>query len=74
MTEQFDVVVIGGGHNGLTTACLAAMKGERVALVEKRDSPGGLAESVEFAPGFWNEPQDKVIVKPALGQDGGNEQ
>jgi len=52
MTEQFDVVVIGGGHNGLTTACLAAMKGERVALVEKRDSLGGLAESVEFAPGF----------------------
>ena len=52
MSEQFDVVVIGGGHNGLTTACLMAMKGERVALVEKRDSLGGLAESVEFAPGF----------------------
>ena len=52
MNERFDVVVIGGGHNGLTTACLLAMKGKRVAIVEKRDNPGGLAESVEFAPGF----------------------
>jgi len=52
MNEQFDVVVIGGGHNGLTTACLVAMKGKSVALVEKRDTLGGLAESVEFAPGF----------------------
>jgi phytoene dehydrogenase-like protein len=52
MNEQFDVVVIGGGHNGLTTACLMAKKGKRVALVEKRDSLGGLAESVEFEPGF----------------------
>jgi len=52
MSERFDVVVIGGGHNGLTTACLMAMKGERVALVEQRGTLGGLAESVEFAPGF----------------------
>ena len=52
MKEQFDVVVIGAGHNGLTNACLMAMKGRRVALVEMRDSPGGLAEPVEFQPGF----------------------
>jgi phytoene dehydrogenase-like protein len=52
MKEQFDVVVIGGGHNGLTNACLMAMKGKRVVLVEMRDSLGGLAESVEFQPGF----------------------
>jgi len=60
MSEQFDVIVIGGGHNGLTTACLMAMKGKRVALVEKRDALGGLAASVEFEPGFksagvWHE-------------------
>ena len=52
MKERFDVVVIGAGHNGLTNACLMAMKGKRVALVEMRDSLGGLAESVEFQPGF----------------------
>jgi phytoene dehydrogenase-like protein len=59
MSERYDVIVIGGGHNGLTTACLMAMQGKRVALVEKRDTLGGLAASVEFEPGFksagiWN--------------------
>ncbi len=52
MNERYDVIVIGGGHNGLTTACLMAIKGKRVALVEQRDTLGGLAESVEFEPGF----------------------
>jgi phytoene dehydrogenase-like protein len=52
MKNQFDVVVIGGGHNGLTNACLLAMNGKRVALVEKRNDLGGLAASVEFEPGF----------------------
>ena len=52
MNGQYDVVVIGGGHNGLTTACLVAKAGKRVALVEQRDALGGLAASVEFEPGF----------------------
>ncbi|MDH3860384.1 MAG: FAD-dependent oxidoreductase, partial [Gammaproteobacteria bacterium] len=41
MNGQYDVVVIGGGHNGLTTACLVAKTGKRVALVEKRETLGG---------------------------------
>lgn len=52
MSERYDVIVIGGGHNGLTAACLLATQGKRVVLVEQRDAPGGLAESVEFEPGF----------------------
>jgi len=52
MNDRFDVVVIGAGHNGLTNACLMAMKGKRVTLIEARDSLGGLAGSVEFQPGF----------------------
>ena len=52
MSTQYDVVIIGGGHNGLTAACLMAMKDKRVLIVEKRDALGGLAESVEFEPGF----------------------
>jgi phytoene dehydrogenase-like protein len=52
MSERFDVVVIGGGHNGLTTACLLAAQGKQVAVVEQREGLGGLAESVEFEKGF----------------------
>ena len=52
MSTQYDVVIIGGGHNGLTAACLMAMKDKRVLIVEKRNALGGLAESVEFEPGF----------------------
>ena len=52
MNERYDVIVIGGGHNGLTAACLLATEGKRVVLVEKRDALGGLASSVEFEPGF----------------------
>jgi phytoene dehydrogenase-like protein len=52
MSERFDVIIIGGGHNGLTTACLVAMTGKSVVVIEKRDSLGGLAAAVEFEPGF----------------------
>ena len=59
MNERYDVIVIGGGHNGLTAACLLAKEGKRVVLVEKRGELGGLASPVEFEPGFrsagvWN--------------------
>ena len=52
MSEHYDVVVIGGGHNGLTAACLMATTGKRVAIVEQRNTLGGLAEPIEFEPGF----------------------
>lgn len=47
-----DVVVIGGGHNGLTAAAYLARAGKSVIVVEKRVSIGGLAGSYELAPGF----------------------
>lgn len=41
--NRFDVIVIGGGHNGLVTAGLLAKRGRRVALLEKREQVGGAA-------------------------------
>ncbi|MCM2264858.1 MAG: dihydrolipoyl dehydrogenase [Desulfuromonadales bacterium] len=41
MTEQFDLVVIGGGPGGYVAALRAAQLGMKVAVVEKRDALGG---------------------------------
>lgn len=50
--SKYDVIVIGGGHNGLTTATLLAQKGKRVLLFEKRDILGGIGAGEEFHPGY----------------------
>jgi phytoene dehydrogenase-like protein len=42
-TEAFDVVVIGGGHNGLVAAGLLAKRGARVTVLERREQVGGAA-------------------------------
>ncbi len=54
MTQSFDVVVIGGGHNGLVCAWYLARAGHRVCVLEARSVLGGAAVTEEFAPGFRN--------------------
>jgi len=49
-----DVVIVGGGHNGLTCACYLAGAGLKVHVVERRAVLGGAAVTEEFAPGFRN--------------------
>lgn len=51
---KYDLIVLGGGHNGLVMATLAAKRGKKVALIEKRAQLGGLAARREFAPGFFS--------------------
>ncbi len=53
-TETFDVVIIGGGHNGLTTAGYLARAGLSVKVIEKREVVGGAAVTEEFHPGYRN--------------------
>lgn len=38
---MYDIIVIGSGHNGLTTACYLAKAGHKVCVIESRDTPGG---------------------------------
>ena len=52
-TEPLDVVVIGGGHNGLVAAGLLAKQGARVTVLERRDVVGGAAISEQpWGPDF----------------------
>jgi phytoene dehydrogenase-like protein len=52
--NQFDVVVIGAGHNGLVCAYYLADAGLSVAVLERSDRIGGAAITEEFHPGFRN--------------------
>src|ERR1700677_1489402 len=49
-----DVIVIGGGHNGLVAAAYLAMTGLKVTILERRAQVGGAAVTEEFYPGFRN--------------------
>jgi phytoene dehydrogenase-like protein len=53
MAERYDVVVVGGGHNGLACACYLAKAGKRVLVLEARPVAGGGCATEEVAaPGF----------------------
>ena len=55
MTDtQYDVAIIGGGHNGLTCAAYLAKGGLSVVVLEKNDVVGGAAVTEEFHPGYRN--------------------
>jgi phytoene dehydrogenase-like protein len=49
-----DVIIIGGGHNGLVCAAYLARAGLEVVLLERREILGGAAVTEEFHPGFRN--------------------
>ena len=45
MTEAYDVIVVGGGHNGLVSAAYFARAGARVIVVEARPRVGGAVDT-----------------------------
>jgi phytoene dehydrogenase-like protein len=47
-----DIVIIGGGHNGLVTAYYLAKAGLKPLVIEQRDTVGGGAITGELQPGF----------------------
>ena len=49
--SQYDAIVIGAGHNGLTTANYLARGGMNVCVLEQRSIVGGAAVTEEFHPG-----------------------
>ena len=52
MAPSYDVIVIGGGQNGLVCAAYLARAGRRVLVLERRERIGGAAVTEEVFPGF----------------------
>src|SRR6516164_4349120 len=52
MSSTRDVVIIGGGHNGLVTAFYLAKAGLKPLVLERAPAVGGAAITEEFYPGF----------------------
>lgn len=50
--SKYDVIVIGGGHNGLTNAAILAKAGKKILVLEKRNILGGIAAGEQFHPGY----------------------
>jgi phytoene dehydrogenase-like protein len=52
MSQTRDVIIVGGGHNGLVTAFYLAKAGFKPLVLERRAQVGGAAITEEFYPGF----------------------
>ena len=52
MTDTYDSIVVGAGHNGLVCAATLAKAGRKVLVVEAGERVGGGAVTRDFAPGF----------------------
>src|SRR5919106_72399 len=49
---NYDAIIVGGGHNGLTSAAYLAKAGKKVLVLERRHVVGGAAVTEEIYPGF----------------------
>jgi len=52
MTDRYDAIVVGGGHNGLVCAALLGRSGKQVLVLEANEQVGGAAVTREFADGY----------------------
>jgi choline dehydrogenase-like flavoprotein len=65
MPKDYDAIVVGAGHNGLTCACYLAKAGLRVLVLEQYSSVGGMTISEEILLlGF--SPTTRAVLLPRI--------
>ena len=71
MKNEFDAIVIGAGHNGLTAAGYLGKAGLRTLVLERRHIVGGAAVTEEFHPGYRNSIAAYVVslLRPEVIRD-----
>jgi phytoene dehydrogenase-like protein len=52
VSRDFDVIVVGAGHNALVAAAYLARAGRSVGVFERRDAVGGAVSTREVVPGY----------------------
>ncbi|MCK9192869.1 MAG: NAD(P)/FAD-dependent oxidoreductase [Nevskia sp.] len=52
MNTNYDIIIVGGGHNGLVCAAYLARAGKKVLVLERNAEVGGAAVTEEIAPGY----------------------
>ena len=52
MSDKYDAIVVGAGHNGLVCAALLGKAGRKVLVLEANDQVGGAAVTREFGEGY----------------------
>src|SRR2546428_13640951 len=63
----YDVIIIGGGVNGLVAASFLAKAGLKTLVFERSDRVGGCARTSELAPGFrWPALAHAAAIDPAI--------
>jgi len=74
MGNQYDVVAMGAGHNGLVAAAYLAKAGKKVLVLERKSYPGGGVVTRQLnTPGFWHDEHSSVHImiqgNPLIRQD-----
>ncbi|MCZ6778549.1 MAG: NAD(P)/FAD-dependent oxidoreductase [Acidobacteria bacterium] len=71
MQNRYDAIIVGGGHNGLVTACYLARAGLRVCVLERRHLVGGACVTEEVWPGYRVSTTSYVVTyfHPQIVQD-----
>jgi phytoene dehydrogenase-like protein len=63
VSNQYDIISVGGGHNGLTAAAYMAKAGKKVLILERKPHLGGGVSTRELTlPGFHHDEHSNVHI------------